>query len=184
MEDTCWKKDETPYIIFTCKKCGGYLYVKSAQKTKKCLRCGRTHQVKNIKAEERVKGMTEAVNRSKQLQNDLGFKKMGGAPNFCSQNDFKISSPSFDSVIIKQELATSKKKTVVDGDYSKDFSKLLRKISKTYRKFPEQLIDLLAGEFSIPGNRISFLKNLFLKEKYLIKIEGGYFKIISLPKFV
>ncbi len=182
MEDTCWKKDETPYMIFACKKCDGYLYVKPTQKTKKCLRCGRTHQVKNIETVEMVRGMTEAVNRVKQLQNDLSLKKMGGTPNFCSQNDFKIPCPSFELVNIEQDLKPSKEETLMDNDYSKDFSKLLHKISKTYNKFPEQLIAMLAGEFSIPIDQISFLKNLFLKENYLIKIKNGYFKIISFPK--
>ena len=86
MEEIAIKKDETPYLIFACKKCKEYSYVKTTQKTKKCLRCGRTHQVQRILNDgEVVCGMTEAVNSVKRKQNELAI------PEFRSGSDFVVS---------------------------------------------------------------------------------------------
>ncbi|MHA2220106.1 MAG: DUF1922 domain-containing protein, partial [Candidatus Hodarchaeales archaeon] len=48
MEDIQFKKDETPYLIFACYKCKQFLYAKTTQKTRKCLRCGRMHKIEKI----------------------------------------------------------------------------------------------------------------------------------------
>ena len=87
MEEIAFKKDETPYLVFTCKKCRQYSYVKTTQETKKCLRCGRTHQVKDIlNLGEIVYGMTAAVETVKQKQNELAI------PEFRSEGDFVVAT--------------------------------------------------------------------------------------------
>ena len=87
MEENTFDKDKTPYLVFACKKCQQFSYVKTSQATKKCLRCGRSHRVKSILGEgEIVYGMTLAVNTVKRNQNQLTF------PEFRSQGDFIINS--------------------------------------------------------------------------------------------
>ena len=62
MEEAAFKKDETPYLIYESSKCRQFMYVKTTQKGKKCLRCGRTHVVsKIIDSGEIVYGMSAAV---------------------------------------------------------------------------------------------------------------------------
>ena len=90
MEEIAFKKDESPYLVFTCKKCRQYSYVKTTQKTKKCLRCGRTHQVKDILSlGEIIYGMTAAVEVVKQKQTELAI------PEFRSEGDFVVITNKF-----------------------------------------------------------------------------------------
>ena len=92
MEDVGWKKDDKLYIIFPCDKCKQYIYVKESQKTKKCLRCGHSHQVNTIKNYgEYVKGMTKAVERVIKKQEEMAIKRFGIIPEFRSSNDFLLS---------------------------------------------------------------------------------------------
>ena len=91
MEEAGWKKDEKPYLIFTCSKCKQYLYVKTLQKTKKCLRCGRQHKVSSIiNSGEIVKGITKAVEMVKTLQNELVIKEIGNTPELRAIDDYTV----------------------------------------------------------------------------------------------
>ncbi len=91
MEEVGWRKDENPYLIFTCSKCTQYLYVKTTQKSKKCLRCGRQHKVSSIiNSGEIVKGMTKAVEMVKTRQNELAVEELGAKPEFRAGDDFTI----------------------------------------------------------------------------------------------
>ncbi len=93
MEEAGFKKDETPYIIFPCSKCKQYMYVKTTQKTKRCLRCGRSHKVVSINdSGEIVEGITEAVNTVKQKQAEFAIKENGNIPEFRAIGDFKSSN--------------------------------------------------------------------------------------------
>ena len=75
MSTEVWKRDKKPYLVFKCKKCHQYSYVKINQKTKKCLRCGRTHQVRLIiPTGEIVYGITAALELVKEKQSK--FKKL------------------------------------------------------------------------------------------------------------
>ena len=81
MEEVGFKKDENPYIVFPCSKCKQYMYVKTTQKTKRCLRCGRYHKVVTILSTgEIAKGMTNAVNMVKQKQREFSRKEVGEIP--------------------------------------------------------------------------------------------------------
>ncbi len=132
MEDITIKKDETPYLIFKCKKCKEYSYVKTAQSTKKCLRCGRVHQVREIlKNGEVVYGMTEAVNTVKKNQNELAI------PEFRSGSDFVVASLSV-------TLPKSRVKAVKNEDqiinYKENYAEMLFEISKLYKRFPKYML--------------------------------------------
>ena len=92
MEETTWKKDDTPYLIFECAKCKQYQYVKTTQKGKKCLRCGRNHTVSNIlNSGEVVNGMTAAVQMVKKRQDKFGKKELGHKPEFRAFGDFTVA---------------------------------------------------------------------------------------------
>ena len=92
MDDLIPKKDNTPYVIFKCIRCAQYLYVKASQKTKKCLRCGRNHQVNNImKDGKMINGNVNALNYLKKKQNELALIEIGANPDLRALNDFSVA---------------------------------------------------------------------------------------------
>ena len=172
MEETAFKKDETPYLIFACRKCQQFVYVKTTQKTKKCLRCGRSHQVKTVLNEgEIVHGMTLAVNTVQRKQNEFAV------PEFRSQNDFIIDTKSIHSNSLT--FSYSKEDKIDEPDIKFKFKTLLLKLSKLYSKFPGYLIEIMAEDFGIPSQEIPRLIKKFKKKGILIplKDEQSYFKI-------
>ena len=121
MESKAWKRDETPYYVFACIKCGRYLYVKTTQKNKKCFSCGRVHQVIRIKKNaETVNGITPANNIVKQRQNELAIKELGGNPDLRSCNEFSVAGHS-EIAITK----TSKKGMDEDEIVEENFKRLI-----------------------------------------------------------
>ena len=173
MEEVGFKKDETPYIIFTCSKCKQFMYVKTTQKTKKCLRCGRHHKVTaNINSREIVNGMTEAVNRVKQRQAEFGLKERGNIPEFRTTGDFKLS------LKIKSKTVKVKKKVDIEEDLFDNFNRLLLEISRLYRKFPYYIIELMAEDYNIPHNEIKILFDNFLRKGILIIVDSGLYKML------
>ena len=99
MKEKGWTRDKTPYLVFCCKKCHQYSYVKISQKTKKCLRCGSVHQVSSIMSNgDIVKGMTNALELVKKKQGE--FKRN---PQFEVDDSFKIN--------IEQESGVKKQKS-------------------------------------------------------------------------
>ncbi|NVM43834.1 MAG: DUF1922 domain-containing protein [Candidatus Lokiarchaeota archaeon] len=172
MEETAFKKDKTPYLVFACKKCQQFLYVKTTQKTKKCLRCGRSHQVKTVLNKgEIVRGMTLAVNTVKRKQNELAV------PEFRSQNDFIIDTKSVQNNSLT--FSYSKEDKIDEPDNRFKFKTLLLKLSKLYSKFPAYLIEIMAEDSGIPSQEIPRLIKKFKKKGFLIplKDEEFYYKI-------
>ena len=172
VEETAFKKDRTPYLIFACKKCQQFLYVKTTQKTKKCLRCGRSHQVKNVLNEgEIMSGMTLAVNTVKGKQNELAI------PEFRSQNDFIIDTKSIQNNSLT--FAYSKKENSDEPDNRLKFKTLLLNLSKLYSKFPAYMIELMAEDTGIPNQELLRLIKKFKKKGFLIPIKDElfYYKI-------
>ncbi len=186
MEEMTWKRDETPYIIFSCKKCGQYTYVKETQKSKKCLRCGRFHIVSRIKSiGETVKGMTNAVNRVKQKQNELAIKELGNEPEFRTSSDFKITNkislqkPVFPEFQVKDNKGN-------ENSYLDSFKKMLLELSKSYKEFPLYMIEIMADNYNIPKTELKILIKNFQRQGILIrlynysyKIQQKYFKIYN-----
>lgn len=173
MEETAFKKDETPYLVFTCKKCRQYSYVKNTQETKKCLRCGRTHQVKDIlNLGEIVYGMTAAVDAVKRKQTELAI------PEFRSEGDFVVA-----------RIKKTKRKIPSDGDGDKDndksvdierrFIEVLLELSKLYGKFPKYMLEIMADNYAIPALELKLLIKSFKKQGILtvLKNENYYYQL-------
>ena len=177
MEEMTWKRDETPYIIFSCNKCGQYMYVKETQKTKKCLRCGRSHIVTQIKnVSEVVKGMTSAVKIVKQKQNELAIKDLGNEPEFRTSGDFKISNSISPKKFILTEFQVKDNKGNED-DYLESFKKMLLELSKSYKEFPLSIIEIMAENYSVPNVELKNLIRNFQKQGILIRLKNYSFRL-------
>ena len=161
MEDTAFKKDETAYLIFACKKCQEYSYVKTTQKTKKCLRCGRTHQVRDVINDgEVVYGITEAVNAVKRKQNELA------TPEFRSGSDFVVATNSFAR---PKSSVSALRNSDQEIDYKQKFTEMLMELSKLYKRFPEYMLKIMAENYGIPTLELEVLIRNAKKSGMLIK---------------
>ena len=161
MEDVSIRKDETPYLVFACKKCKEFSYVKTAQKTRKCLRCGRAHQVRDILEEgEVVIGMTEAVNTVKRKQNELAI------PEFRSGSDFVIATNKISPLKSKVNALKNKDQEI---DYNGNFTDMLLELSKLYRRFPRYMLEIMAEDHGIPAIELEILIETAKKSGKLIK---------------
>jgi len=121
------------------------MYVKTTQKTKKCLRCGRHHKVATIiNSGEIVNGMTNALNMVKQKQAEFGLIKGADTPEFRATGDFKSSRK------VKYKSASKIKELDINEDYSANFKRLLSEVSRSYKKFPYYIIEMMAEEYNIP----------------------------------
>jgi len=169
MEEAEWKKDETPYLIFRCNKCKRYLYVKTIQKSKKCLQCGRMHKVSTIlKSGEIIDGLTDAIKAVKDRQNDLALKERGNIPEFRGSQDFTI---------VRKQKVEGYKTNVGGGELTEKFKRMLIEISKTYKEFPNYIIEVMADNYGIPESEIKVLTRYFLKEGFLIRLENYFYSI-------
>ena len=179
MEETAFKKDETPYLVFTCSKCQQYSYVKTVQKTKKCLRCGRTHQVKNILGSgEVVYGMTAAVEAVKQNQTELA------TPEFRSEGDFVVATNKFSArTPVKRSIRKIPSEKDSDQntnlDFKERFSDVLLELSRLYGKFPRYMLEIMADNYGIPAVELKLLIRSFKKQGILtvLKNEGFYYQL-------
>jgi len=172
MEEVAFKKDKTPYLVFACKKCQQFSYVKISQKSKKCLRCGRTHLVENILSEgELVSGMSVAVDTVKKKQNELAV------PEFRSHSDFIINTNSNKNKSDKFSFREINKGTKSENTLK--FKSLLLKLSKLYGKFPKYMIEIMAENEGIPSQDLPKLITEFKKKGFLtlLKDEDFYYKI-------
>jgi len=161
LEDTAFKKDETAYLIFACKKCQEYSYVKTTQKTKKCLRCGRTHQVRDVINDgEVVYGITEAVNAVKRKQNELA------TPEFRSGSDFVVATNSFAR---PKSSVNALRNSDQEIDYKQKFTEMLMELSKLYKRFPEYMLKIMAENYGIPTLELEVLIRNAKKSGMLIK---------------
>ncbi len=173
MEEVGWKRDETPYIVFGCKKCNQFMYVKETQKRKKCLWCGRSHKVSDIKNNgEIVNGMTNAVKTVKERQNDLAIKELGTLPEFKSLNDFRITKN------IKR-ISKAIANCIVENDYLYKFKKMLIELSEMYSEFPFYIIEMMAEEYGIPDSEVKLMTPMFVKQGILIRLNNNSYKIIK-----
>lgn len=167
MEEEGWKKDQNPYVIFTCLKCKQYMYVKTTQKTKRCLRCGRQHKVSSIiDSGEIVTGMTKAVETVKTHQHELAIKEMGTTPEFRADDDFTIKR--------KPKKVFDIDTTKVENDMSSRFKIMLQEISNSYSFFPYYVLEIIAENFDIPISELKILVKAFQKRGILIRQEDSY----------
>ncbi len=174
MEEVGWKKDENPYLIFTCSKCKQCLYVKTTQKSKKCLRCGRQHKVSSIiNSGEIVKGVTKAVEMVKARQNELAIKELGNMPEFRAVDVYIVRSRKNRSSEVSPESFT----TFEDSDLTNKFRKMIHEISESYNKFPFYVLEIMAENYAIPLFELKFLVKDSLKEGFLILSEDNSYKL-------
>jgi len=164
MEDIAWKKDETPYVVFPCKKCRQYIYAKITQKTKKCLRCGRSHTVNNVKESgEIVYGMSPAVELVKQRQDEFAIKELGTRPKFRTFNDFTISH--------SRNTKTNFEEKENGEEFKETFIKMLIDLSQKYNSFPFYIIEIMADNYGIPEAEVKFLTRSFQKQGILKRLK-------------
>ena len=175
MEEAGWKKDEKPYLIFTCSKCKQYLYVKTLQKTKKCLRCGRQHKVSSIiNSGEIVKGMTKAVEMVKTLQNELAIKEIGNTPELRTADDYVVRSKKIDREY--SEIFETHSIDENDDELEKVFRKMIHEISESYDKFPFYVLEIMAENYAIPSSELRLLVKNSLKEGFLILLPDNSYR--------
>lgn len=172
-EESTWKKDERPYVIFRCAKCKQYLYVKTTQQSKKCLRCGHMHKVTNISSSgETTNGLSNAIEMVKRRQNELAIKELETTPELRSLNDFKVVKPKR-----KDENFIQRKE--INDDLTNKFKKMLIEISGMYREFPYYIIELMADNYTIPLSELKILTKDFLQQGFLIQLDDDSYKIKS-----
>jgi len=177
MEELTFRNDETPYLVFACKKCRQYSYVKTVQKTKKCLRCGRTHQVKDILSlGEVVYGMTAAVDIVKQKQSELGV------PEFRSESDFVVATNFFKARATEprsKKNSLSEKHKDEEKSYEEQFKKMLLELSNLYGKFPMYMLKIMAENYGISTSKLTELVKASKKAGLLTvsKDENYYYKV-------
>jgi len=151
------------YLIFSCTKCYQYSYVKTSQKTKKCLRCGRNHLVKNIiDSGIVVEGITKALEVVKKEQNELAIKDSKGGLNLRSENDFVMKNESKKNDFLKNGAF----------DYDELFKQILIEIKNSLiysakKGVPGYYIDMISKERNIPLENVKSLKKVFLKNNSL-----------------
>ena len=170
MEENAFKKDETPYLIFACRKCQQFAYVKTTQKTKKCLRCGRTHKVSSLSEEEFVYGMTTAVDTVKKKQNELAV------PEFRSNSDFVVAA---NNIGRPKSKVYALRNSDQEFDYKGKFNEMLMELSKLYGKFPKYMLEIMAENYGIPHSELCVLINEFKKNETLIVVKEAdfYFEV-------
>lgn len=162
MEERTFKKDITPYLVFQCSKCTQFSYVKITQKSKKCLRCGRTHQVKNIlKIGEIVYGISTAVITVQQKQKEIGLNKSDGHITFSSNKDFKV-------VVNSEKLSIRSQ----HGDYSEVFYDGLKTLFQEHKRFPQYMIEIMAQTHKIPAKEVKLLIREFQNKGDLILLNN------------
>ncbi|MHA2036245.1 MAG: DUF1922 domain-containing protein [Promethearchaeota archaeon] len=177
MEHEGWKRDENPYVIFSCSKCKQYMYVKTTQKTKKCLRCGRQHKVSSIiSSGEIVKGMTTAVASVKKLQNELAIQKLGTSPELRAADDFTVKSQPISHISFEFHDDDDDK-----DDLSTKFEKILVEISDSYNRFPYYVLEIMADNYGIPRLELKLLVKAYQKKGILIQ-KNSQFKIELINK--
>jgi len=174
MEEEGWKKDENPYLVIPCRKCKQYMYVKTTQKTKKCLRCGRQHTVSSIiNSGEIVKGMTNAAEMVKTRQNELAVIELGNTPEFRAVDDFTVRSRIRQSY----EEIPKTKTTVDDNYYISKFREMLVEISRWYRKFPFYILEIIAENYNIPNSEVKLLAKAFQKNGILVQTNDAIYRV-------
>jgi len=125
------------------------------------LRCGRTHQVRNIlKNGEVVSGMTEAVNAVKRKQNKLA------TPEFRSEGDFFFATHN---VVRPKSMKNALKSKDQEIDYTCKFTEMLVELSKLYKRFPNYILEIMAKDYGIPMIEVKTLIRKAKKTGILIK---------------
>ncbi len=176
METNKWKKDKTPYYIFACVKCGRTLYVKTTQKTKKCLNCMRIHHLAKLPdTTEVIYGLNNTINAVKDKQHTLAIKETGHTPDLRSNNEFRVRThPAKPSNFSKTLLGVDHG----DSAYVKEFKTLLLDLFSKFKEFPQYMIHIMSSEYHIPDSEIPLLLSRFIHNGMLIALPNDYFTLL------
>ncbi len=162
-------KDTKEYLISKCSKCGQYFYVKTTQKNKKCVRCGRTHVVKDIiPSGEIVVGVTAASDRMRERLNSLAVKELGAAPFLRAEREAKKT--------IKVLVERPSKREKLEISLEEKFTIALDKLAKSYNQVPSYIIEFMHKETSIPLEEFKILLAKYLKSGKIERLSGNYYK--------
>ncbi|MHA1671100.1 MAG: DUF1922 domain-containing protein [Promethearchaeota archaeon] len=182
MEQNYKKKDLSPYVIFKCPNCHGFLYFKQGKKFKTCTRCNRRFSVKTILANKImiVKGMTAAVNKVKELQNQRALKELGDAPKLQANNQYQLNKSS--SFFIENEnshdsISFEKKMRKSLETITKQIKLELWKMFKTHGKLPAHIINLIFQHHDISNRERNKIMSKLISEKILLPQKNNYFII-------
>jgi hypothetical protein len=171
MECNAWKKDETPYLVFSCSKCHQFTYVRPTRKSKKCARCGRSHVVSKIlERGDIVYGLSTAVELVKRKQNEFAIKELGTHPDFRTFNDFTITKP-----LDKKEKNIDEEN--IENEYYSRFKEMLFDISKKYKRFPLYIIEIMADNYYIPESEVKLLTRSFQKQGILKLVKDYLYQV-------
>jgi len=149
MEVKKWKRDETPYYIFACFKCGRMLYVKTVR-------------------------MSKAIDAVKQKQNALAILETGHTPDLRTNNDFHTVSHSIEHSIPNKKLLKSNE---IDINYAEAFKALLKDLSLKFTRFPGYMILMMAPDYHIPEPEVPILLSTFTQKGYLVVLQNDYYTI-------
>lgn len=175
MELPKFKKDRSPYCIFQCQKCGRWLYVKTTQKTKRCLACRRVHQVRDIEKKAfKVEGLTQAIKNVKNKENERYNQEQKAEPDLRAEGDFQITIKDKISIGPKLEKPEINKEEI---NYEHLFKSMLLDLSEKYPKFPGYLIPIMAQEYGIPKQEIKHLIAQFKRNEWLNCLNNNYYEI-------
>ncbi len=167
MGENRWKKDNTPYFIFSCFKCKNYSLVKTTQKGKKCLRCGHYHHVSQLESNsEVVKGATAARMKLIEKQNFLAKKELGSDPDLIAEGGFSVSNGYKEN-----QISNNQKQARSSFDI---FNKLLLKLDFKFKQFPEYVIYMIAEEQGIPRGKVKKMIDRCMREHILEKQDALY----------
>jgi len=181
MEGIRWKKDLTSYIVFACKNCKEYIYVKITQKNKKCLRCGASHLVKNIENKGIViEGINNAMKMVKMKQNELASKENGSPPNFRTNDDFNIVGKASNQLGIAK---VSSIREDIDLNHSK-LLKALLELNRDFQEFPFYLIEIVAKDLEIHEKELKHLLREYINAEILIPLKNQYFRMSKKPSSI
>ncbi|MBD3196035.1 MAG: DUF1922 domain-containing protein [Candidatus Lokiarchaeota archaeon] len=171
-ENLSFKKDSKPYVVFRCVNCEEYQYVKQTQKTKKCLRCGKKYNVKNIEGLEIVNGITKAVQRVIHLQNNIALSE-GFEPILKNESSYIITPQ-------KSSKRVPNYNNISDNTIEERFRILLRKLSLQYQEFPKYMIELKLEKHDIPKDKLNSLMQHGIKKGFLKCCQNDYYRISNL----
>lgn len=180
MPEQKWTRDKTPYLVFPCKQCHQYSYVKLTQNTKRCLRCGHSHKVKSvIPTGQIVQGMTKALDLVKKRQGEIN-----GSPQFEVDTSFTITTNVLDkdsSHVKEQKNENSWSRGLEEETYHYRFKEILKKLTMMYQSFPKYMIEIMADEYSIPRQEIPRLLRTMINQGILsyMKEKKHYFLLNS-----
>ena len=173
-ENLTFKKDETPYIVFLCMKCKQYLYVKTTQATKKCLRCRHNNKMSKAKSSGYiVNGLSLAIEAIKEKQNELAFEKLGESPDLRAEGVFVISVKNRK----RQDVISKKHEKNTDGEinYTGIFKIMLNETFEEFKEVPFYVIELKAEDLEIPKKDIKLQMSKAIREGILIPLKDNYY---------